>query len=110
MLLAHQGEESVIGLSGQDLASLGYTIGLLVLVGGSVLLLVRQNFAKALQAALLWVVVGLVLAVCYTYRFELRDVAERVLAELIPGRAYSKGRVVEIARGNTGDFRVSTLV
>ncbi len=46
----------------------------------------------------------------YTYRFELRDVGDRVLAELIPGRAASKGRSVEIARGSGGGFAVATQI
>ena len=41
---------------------------------------------------------------------ELRDVSERVLTEFIPGRAYSKGRVVEIARGRSGEFQLNTMV
>ena len=59
----------------------------LVFVGGSVLVLFRERFSQALEAALFWVVVALVLAVGYTYRFELRDVADRVMAEFMPGRA-----------------------
>ena len=48
--------------------------------------------SQALEAALFWVVVGFVLAVGYTYRFELRDIGERVLAELMPGpRRASRG-------------------
>ena len=41
--------------------------------------------SQAITAALLWVVVGLVLVVGYSYRFELHEVADRVLVELVPG-------------------------
>ncbi|HEY0567736.1 MAG TPA: TIGR02281 family clan AA aspartic protease [Xanthobacteraceae bacterium] len=34
----------------------------------------------------------------------------RVLAELLPGRAASRGRVVEISRGRTGEFQVTAEV
>ena len=54
--------------------------------------------------------IALLLAVGYTYRFELRDVADRVLAELVPGRAATRGRTVEIARGNGGNFSVGAQV
>ena len=46
----------------------------------------------------------------YTYRFELRDVGDRVLAELIPGPAATRGRTVEIARGAGGSFSVTIAV
>src|SRR5205807_2702530 len=42
----------------------------------------------------------------YAYRFELRDVGERILAELIPGRPATRGRTVEIARSPGGGFSV----
>ncbi|MBV9348754.1 MAG: TIGR02281 family clan AA aspartic protease [Pseudolabrys sp.] len=70
----------------------------------------RERLSKALEAALFWVVVGLVLAVAYSYRFELRDAGDRVLAEFIPGRAASHGRTVEIVRGQGGDFSVHTSI
>src|SRR5260370_17083020 len=58
--------------------------------------------------ALIWVVVALVLAVGYTYRFELKDTANRVLAELVPGHAAARGRTVELARTGSGDFQIAT--
>ena len=39
----------------------------------------------------------LTLAVGYTYRFEPREVGDRVMAELVPGHAATRGRAVEIA-------------
>jgi aspartyl protease family protein len=109
-LLAQQGEDSVLGMSGSDLGSLIGKIAILVVLGGAAMLMFRDNFAKAVQAALFWVVVALVLVAGYTYRFELREVSDRVLTELIPGRAYSKGRVVEVARGRSGAFALSTSI
>lgn len=93
-----------------DLSSLATKIIILVFVGGLVLALFRQRFSHALQSALAWVVIALLLAVGYTYRFELHEVGDRVLAELIPGHAATRGRNVEIARGSGGSFSVSTHV
>jgi aspartyl protease family protein len=70
----------------------------------------RGRFAAAARMAMMWVVVALVLAIGYTYRFELRDVVNRVLAELVPGRAAARGRTVELARTGAGDFQVATQV
>jgi len=94
----------------QDIASLIVKIGALVLVGGAVLTMFRSNFSKSLEYLLIWVVIGLALVLGYTYRFDLKDIGNRVMAELMPGRAASKGRMVELARGNTGDFQISTEV
>src|SRR5439155_18532648 len=98
------------GLSQYDFSSLATKLAALVFVGMLVLALFRQRFSHALESALIWVVVALLLLIGYTYRFELRDVAERVLAELVPGRAATRGRTVEIARGSGGSFAVSTQV
>src|SRR5204862_4891011 len=48
----------------------------------------------------------LILVIGYTYRHDLRDVGERVLSELVPGRAASRGSSVEFARGRAGEFQV----
>jgi aspartyl protease family protein len=73
-------------------------------------MLFRESFWKALQAVVFWVVVALVLALGYTYRFELRTAYERVMAELMPGYTATQGRIVEIARGRAGEFSIQTQV
>ncbi len=82
----------------------------LLVVGLLVLVSFRQRFTHVLESMLVWLVIVLLLVVGYTYRFELREVADRVLAELIPGRAASRGRSVEIARGSGGSFSVNTQI
>jgi aspartyl protease family protein len=74
------------------------------------LALLRHRFSHTLESILIWICIALILVLGYAYRFELHDIAERVLAELIPGRAISKGRSVEIARGASGSFGVSAQV
>ena len=53
---------------------------------------------------------ALVLVVGYSYRFELRDVADRVMAELMPGHVITRGRTVEVARTVNGDFDVTAQI
>jgi len=65
--------------------SLVVNLVLAVVVGASVVVMFRKQFSQALEAALFWLVIGLVLTVGYTYRVELRSVADRVIAELVPG-------------------------
>jgi aspartyl protease family protein len=109
ILVMHQG--GTLANFGQiDLSSLAIKIIVLVIVGGVVLALFRQRFTHALESALIWVAIALLLAVGYTYRFELREVGDRVLAEFIPGHAATRGRMVEIARTASGSFAVTTQI
>lgn len=110
ILFVRHDQGTVGSLSTDDFASLAVKIAFLVFLGGSVLVIFRESFARALKAVLLWVVVALVLALGYTYRFELRVVYDRLMAELMPGRAASRGRIVEIARGPGGEFSLRTQV
>ena len=56
----------------------------------------RGRFVKALTAALLWIVLALVLVVGYTYRYELRDVADRVMAELMPATSSAADELLRL--------------
>jgi aspartyl protease family protein len=104
-------DDKIAGLSTDELGSLVYHVGLVMLIGGGVLVLFREKLSKALEAALFWAVIGLVLAFGYTYRAELRGIADRVMAELMPGRTAQRSeRSVEIVRGRGGDFQVAAQV
>jgi aspartyl protease family protein len=106
-VIARHGD-GTIALSAGDFSSLVYKIVLLVVAGGMALTLFRgERLTRALTAALVWVVLALVLVVAYSYRFELHDVSQRVMAELAPGHAFTRGRTVEITRAMTGDFAVT---
>src|ERR1700683_2315636 len=108
--MAHQGGGTIAPLSNRDFSSLAYKIAILVFVSGTVLTLFRERLTEAITAALLWVAVGLFLVIGYSYRFELHEIADRVLAELVPGHVISRGRTVAAARSNGGEFGVSTEI
>ena len=110
VLLARHSEGLTGALTSGDMISLAYKVGLLVLVGGAVLTIFRQNFSQALIQVMFWVVFAFALVLVYTYRFQINDVGERVLAELVPGHAVTRGRTVELARTNSGDFRIRAEV
>src|SRR5919109_843635 len=87
------------GTAWNEFVALGETsieIKILALVIGGIaaLALSRQRFSQALRSLLLWVLIVLALALGYTYRSELGEVTDRVLAAFVPGRAVSKGRTV----------------
>ncbi|MCC6887688.1 MAG: TIGR02281 family clan AA aspartic protease [Hyphomicrobiales bacterium] len=98
------------GLDALDMSSLGVKIVLVALLGVVLLGLFRERFSQAIKAVLIWLAIALALAVGYTYRFELREVADRVLAEFVPGHAASRGRTVEVTRGQGGNFVVMAQV
>jgi aspartyl protease family protein len=110
VLVVHHDEGTIAGLTTDNFASLAYKIALAVFIGAGMLAMFRNRVSQALETALFWVVVALALVLAYTYRFELREVSDRVLAELIPGHAATHGRAVEIARGNAGDFQIAMQV
>jgi aspartyl protease family protein len=109
-LIASSDQDSITSLLRHDMGGLALKIVLVVCVGGLALALFRENLSRALEAAVFWVVVGLLLVVGYSYRFELREAADRVIAELMPGHVASHGRNVEVVRGHGGDFAVGAHV
>jgi aspartyl protease family protein len=105
-----QEDNGFASLSEVDYASLAVKILLLVVVGSVVLSLFRERFGAAVQSALIWVVIALLLAVGYTYRFELQEVSDRVLAELVPGHVAARGHEVLVARSSGGGFTVAARI
>ena len=108
VLVAQHG--TVGPLSAEDFGSLAYKLAILVFLAAALSTLFRERFMHAVTAALLWVVIGLILVIGYTYRFELKNVADRVEAELIPGHVISHGRTVEVARTSAGDFAIGAQI
>jgi aspartyl protease family protein len=109
LVLRHE-DGTVAGMTTDEFSGSVIKVALLVFIGSMLVTLFRERFSQALEAAMFWLVIAAVLAIGYTYRTELRDTANRVLAELMPGRAATRGRVVEIARGRAGEFQVSAEV
>lgn len=110
ILIAHPGEGTVGPPSSGNFGALIYWGALLVFLGGSALVMFRRRFAQALIAALTWVALALILVVGYAYRFDLRNVADRVMAELLPSHVITRGRTVEVARAFNGDFDVTAEI
>ncbi len=110
VVIAQHGEGTAGPLSIDDFGSLAYKVVILVFVAAVLLTLFRERFTQAVTAALLWVVVGLLLVIGYSYRFELSGIADRVLAELVPGHVISHGRTVEVARTSAGDFAINAQI
>jgi len=93
-----------------DVSSAMLDAGIIIFVTGMLLTAFRWKLSEAFEAAMLWLVVVAFILVGYTYRTEVGEVGERVLAQIIPGYVASRGRVVELSRGRAGEFPVTTRV
>jgi len=110
ILIATQDADPIAALLRRDVGALTVKFALLVFVGGLVLVTFRDKLGKALEALAFWGVIGLVLVVGYTYRFELREVADRVVAELVPGYVARHGQDAEVVRDRDGDFSLNAHI
>jgi aspartyl protease family protein len=110
VLIASSNTDPIANLLRHDVGSLLLKLALIVFIGGLALTLLRERLSQALEAMLFWAVIGLLLVVGYTYRFELRDVGNRVMAELMPGYVAGHGRRVEVVRGQGGDFALAAHI
>ena len=109
-LIASSDQDAIANLLNHDMGSLTLKLALVVFAGGLVLTLFRGRFSQALEIMLFWAVVALLLVIGYSYRFELRDVGDRVIAELVPGHVAGHGRDVQVVRGKNGDFAIRAHV
>ena len=109
-LIATSDQDAITNLLRHDRASIVIKIIFALALGGIAFTLYRERLSKAIEALLFWAVLALLLVVGYSYRFELRDVGERIVAELVPGYVAGHGRDVEVVRGRGGDFAVSARV
>jgi len=109
-LIASSDQDAIATLLKHDISSLALKLVLVIFAGGLVLTLFHERLSRAIEAMLFWVVIGLLLVVGYSYRFELRDVADRVTAQLLPGHVAGHGRNVEVVRGRGGDFAVGVQI
>jgi aspartyl protease family protein len=98
-------ELSAFDMSSASVRLIMLAVAIVVAVG-----MFRGRLSQAIKFILIWIAIVLALAVGYTYRFELREVADRVMAEFLPGHAATRGRSVEVARGRGGNFAVVTQV
>lgn len=71
---------------GGDYVSLVYTVGLLVVAAGILFTLYRL-FTQLISTVVLWMLLGLTLASCYSYRSELHDMSKWFFAHGASGHA-----------------------
>ena len=109
-MIATTDQDAITNLLRHDLGALTLKIALVVCAGGLLLVLFKEKLSRVFEAALFWTVIVLLLVVAYSYRFELGDVADRVVAELMPGHVVGHGRNAEVVRGRRGDFAIAAHI
>lgn len=94
-----------------DQPRLVFLIILLVAFGGSLVLHIRSRPGTALRQAAVWVALGLVLVIGFSYRDVFTDLRARLTGELLPqaGRTLGEDAVLFRARDD-GHFHVEALV
>jgi aspartyl protease family protein len=109
-LIASKDQDAITNLLRHDLGALALKVALVVCAGGLLLVLFQERLSQAIEATLFWTVIALLLVVGYSYRHELRDTADRVVAEVMPGHVAGHGRDVEVVRGRRGEFALAAHV
>jgi aspartyl protease family protein len=108
LLLFAEGDGTIMASQRlSDDASLVVKIALATFVGALVLTLLRKRFSRALETAMLWLAVALLLVLGYGFRSELRAATDHFSAAYLSDYAASRSRVVEITRGGQGNFAVA---
>ena len=110
VLIATSDQDAITSLLRHDVGALTLKVALIICAGGLLLVLFKERLSKAFEAGLFWTVIALLLIVAYTYRFELGEVGDRVVAQLMPGHVASHGRNAEVVRGRRGDFAVAAHI
>lgn len=109
-LIASSDQDAITNLLRHDVGAVALKVLLALGVAGLFFALFRERLSQALEATVFWAVVGLLFFVGYSYRFELREAADRVIAELMPGHVASHGQEAEVVRGRGGDFTIGAVI
>lgn len=114
LLIVNSGRGTTFGLPNDAFAQVLY-LGIWGLVVAAVLVRRRMHFGEFTRNLAIWLFVALVLVAGYTYRYEIRGVADHVRAGLIPGSPVSavtpQGTMtVTVMRAGNGHFEVDGRV
>lgn len=89
-----------------------HSLVLLSVIGSSLLLTLRnQSLGTSIRHALIWIALGLILVVGYSYRDVFEDMSARVGAEIDPTTpANMEAGVVKIVAANDGHFHTAAEI
>lgn len=104
-------EKTIGGYGPETIVPVIYSAAFAVLIGGWVVERFRGQWTRALEAIAIWMAIFLALVGGYAYRFEIANVANRIVGALIPGYAIvGAGGEVTINRSASGAFQLNGTV
>jgi len=87
------------------------TLGFLALVSTSLLFVREINLKRTARNVLIWIAVGGVLIIGFSFQDELRDLGLRLRSNLIPGYPVETGsHEITVSEGENGHFHVYGIV
>jgi aspartyl protease family protein len=111
LLVGSLADRPIAGLSPEEFAAVTALLGLALLAAGWIIHEFRGRWMHGVSALLSWVAIALALVGFYSYRYELQEVATRLLGEISPGRpVVSPTGEVTVARRADGSFTVAGRV
>ena len=109
LLILNHGSGETLGMANDSFASALY-FGIWGVVVAAAIVGSGQRLGELARNAVIWLMAFLLLMTAYVYRFELRDVGQRLVGGLLPGAAI--GRIAEdgvreavLTRGRGGHFQ-----
>ncbi len=109
-LLMGQEGAPILGLAPDDFARVTMSSALLVALLASLGTRLRGRAGEAIRALAIWTLLFLGFGALYVYRFEFQDVADRMMAELLPGRAATTPTgEASVARRRDGHYIVDMM-
>jgi len=100
--------EAMAGRDGQ--IDLVHSLAVLAFVGSSFILHRRLPVGHMLRYGAIWIGIGGLLVLAYSYRFEFESLGNRLVGELLPHRAQVSQGAVSIRAGAGGHFIVEAEV
>lgn len=98
-------------LSQGDLPNFVYLIALLTFLVISIFSNPQNNIYKILKYLAIWAVVGLVIIILYSYRYEFSDFKTRILGEIDPSKVQvSKNGNLIISAAQDGHFYIDVTI
>ncbi|MDP6345312.1 MAG: TIGR02281 family clan AA aspartic protease [Alphaproteobacteria bacterium] len=95
----------------EDWSRLIYLLLLFVLISGGFFGARRLNIGKAARYAAIWLGIGLVLMLGYSYRQELQTIGQRLLGEVVPHQGTPAGaRALSFRADQSGHFSIEAWV
>ncbi|MBX9739010.1 MAG: TIGR02281 family clan AA aspartic protease [Beijerinckiaceae bacterium] len=106
-LVASEPGEMILGMPPERFADLAFYGAIAVALIGTLAAQFRGQWWRGVQALAVWAMLLVGFATIYSYRFELAVVADRMMSELMPGRALvSKPGEATVVRRRDGHFIV----